>query len=197
MADLQALQKNLTARGYAFSYFETAAQAADYLDGSLDGQEIGFGGSVTLRDMGLYERLGAHNNVHWHWMNRDSMALAQAAPVYISSVNGLSETGEIINIDGGGNRLASLQYGHKHIYLVVGINKLRPTFEEALWRARNIASPKNAQRLGSKTPCAAKGDKCYDCKVPGRICRSLNVLWHGTFETGSVEVVLVNEALGF
>ena len=71
-----------------------------------------------------------------------------------------------------------------------------PTYDEALWRARNIASPKNAQRLGVQTPCAVKGDRCYDCKSPERICRGLVVLWEaiGSME---MEVVLVDEALGY
>ena len=66
------------------------------------------------------------------------------------------ETGELINIDGNGNRVASSLYGHKKVWFIVGRNKLAPTYEEALWRARNIAAPKNAQRLGWKTPCAAR-----------------------------------------
>ncbi len=84
--------------------------------------------------------------------------------MYITSVNGMAETGELINIDGNGNRVASSLYGHKKVWFIVGRNKLAPTYEEALWRTRNIAAPKNAQRLGRKTPCAVHGDRCYDCK---------------------------------
>ena len=115
---------------------------------------------------------------------------------YITSVNGLAETGELINIDGTGNRVASTLYGHKKVWFVVGRNKLAPTYEEALWRARNIAAPKNARRLKRKTPCAVKADRCYDCKSPERICRGLVVLWEaiGSME---MEVVLVDEALGY
>ena len=70
-----------------------------------------------------------------------------------------AETGEIINIDGTGNRVASGLYGHEKVYFIVGRNKLAPDYDAALWRARNIAGPKNAQRLQKKTPCAVKGDK--------------------------------------
>jgi hypothetical protein len=82
------------------------------------------------------------------------------------------------------------------VYFVIGRNKLASTFDEALWRARNIAAPKNAQKLGRKTPCAVKGDRCYNCKSPDRICRSLVVLWEPSagMET---EIVLVDEDLGF
>ena len=103
---------------------------------------------------------------------------------------------KLINIDGTGNRVASTLYGHKKVWFVVGRNKLAPTYEEALWRARNIAAPKNAQRLKRKTPCAVKADHCYDCKSPERICRGLAVLWARPNATEEMEVVLIGEALG-
>ncbi|WP_298022657.1 lactate utilization protein [uncultured Dysosmobacter sp.] len=197
MADFTAVEKNLGARGFTVSTFATGAEAADYLDSVIDGRSVGFGGSVTLQELGLYDRLASHNEVHWHWANgpaeRDA---AMGAQVYISSANGLAETGEIINIDGAGNRVAATLYGHQKVYFVIGRNKLAPTYDEALWRARNIAAPKNAQRLGRKTPCAVKGDRCYDCKSPDRICRGLAVLWEPMMGM-EMEVILVDEDLGF
>ena len=87
-------------------------------------------------------------------------------------------------------------YGHKKVWIVVGKNKLAPTLDEAVWRARNIAAPKNARRLERKTPCAAKADRCFDCKSPERICRGLAVLWEPM--TGvETEIVLINEELGY
>jgi len=80
--------------------------------------------------------------------------------------------------------------------LVVGKNKLAENYDKALWRARNIAAPKNAQRLGAATPCAAKGDRCYDCKSPGRICKGLVVLWEKPGKS-DIEVVLIDQELGF
>ena len=190
------VKKNLGARGFSGRAFATAAEAAAYLNEAIDGKTVGFGGSVTLQDMGLYELLGSHNEVHWHWVNgQEERKTAMGTQVYLSSANGLAETGEIINIDGSGNRVASTLYGHEKVYLVIGRNKLAPTYDEALWRARNIASPKNAQRLGRKTPCAVKGDRCYDCKSPDRICRGLVVLW-GAMMGMETEVILVDEDLG-
>ena len=200
MTDFSRVKQNLEARGFRVSVFATAAEAADYLDSAIDNTSVGFGGSVTLEKMGLYERLERHDRVNWHWRPMDDGADARQAAMtaehYITSVNGLAETGELINIDGTGNRVASTLYGHKKVWFVVGRNKLAPTYEEALWRARNIAAPKNAQRLGRKTPCAVKADRCYDCKSPERICRGLVVLWEaiGSME---MEVVLVDEALGY
>ena len=200
MTDFSRVEQNLEARGFRVSVFATAAEAADYLDSAIDNTSVGFGGSVTLEKMGLYERLERHDRVNWHWRpmvdGADARQAAMTAEHYITSVNGLAETGELINIDGTGNRVASTLYGHKKVWFVVGRNKLAPTYEEALWRARNIAAPKNAQRLGRKTPCAVKADRCYDCKSPERICRGLVVLWEaiGSME---MEVVLVDEALGY
>lgn len=198
MVNFDAVKQNLEARGYTVRVFSTGREAADYLDGAIDGKSVGFGGSVTLDALGLYERLGSHNKTMWHWKWEDKDAArreAQASDVYLTSVNGLAETGELINIDGAGNRVAATLFGHEKVYFVVGRNKLAPTYDEALWRARNIASPQNAKRLGKKTPCAVKGDRCYDCKSPERICRGLVTLW-GPMMGMEAEVLLIDEDLG-
>jgi len=159
--DFTKTKENLERLGYAVSVFETGKDAAAYLNAQIDGTSVAFGGSMTLQELGLYESLGLHNKVIWHWRVPEGLTaddLRQAArsvSVYLSSVNGLSEEGEIVNIDGTGNRVSATFYGHDKLYLVVGRNKIAPDYEGALYRARNIASPKNAQRLGAKTPCAA------------------------------------------
>ena len=193
-----AVKKNLEARGYAVRVFATGKEAADYLDAAIDGKSVGFGGSVTIDALGLYERLGGHNQTDWHWKREDKDAARREAlttELYLTSVNGLAETGELINIDGAGNRVAATLFGHEKVYFVIGRNKLAPTYEEAVWRARNIASPQNAKRLGKKTPCAVSGDRCYDCKSPERICRGLVTLW-GPMMGMEAEVLLVDEDLG-
>lgn len=196
MADFTKVEQALRQRGYTVHVFETGAEAADYLNGAIDGVSVGIGGSVTVQQLGLYDRLAEHNQVYWHWQGGpEQRAKAAEADVYLTSANGLAETGEILNIDGAGNRVASTLYGHKKIYFVIGANKLAPTRDEALWRARNIAAPRNAQRLGKKTPCAVKGDKCYDCKSPDRICRGLVELW-GPMMGMETEVILIGEDLG-
>ena len=192
----ETVKKNLEARGFSVSTFSTAAEAAAYLDSAIDGTTVGIGGSMTVQQMGLHEKLAAHNEVHWHWTDGpEARAKAAHADVYITSANGLTENDEVINIDGAGDRVASTLYGHKRVYFIIGRNKLAPTYDEALWRARNIAAPKNARRLGKKTPCAVKGDRCYDCKSPDRICRGLVVLW-GPSMGVETEIVLVDEDLG-
>ena len=197
MGIFDTVKKNLEDRGYAVEVFASGAEAAAYLDGAVDGKSVGFGGSMTLDQLGLYDALGKHNSVVWHWKQDAGPARREGmfTDVYLSSANGLAETGEIVNIDGNGNRVAATLFGHEKVYLVIGRNKLAPTYEEALWRARNIASPKNAQRLGKKTPCAVKGDRCYDCKSPDRICRGLVTLW-GPMMGMETEILLVDEDLG-
>lgn len=200
--DFTTIKNNLEALEYKVSCFETGAEAAEYLAASIQNTTVGFGGSMTLRDLGLYERLGENNKVYWHWIlpegmtQDDARAMARTTDVYLSSANGIAETGEIVNIDGNGNRVAETLFGHKKVYIIVGKNKIAPDYDGALWRARNIASPKNAQRMNRKTPCAVNGDKCYDCKSPDRICRGLTVLWKKPM-AAEYEVVLINEDFGF
>lgn len=200
--DFTKVKSALEARGFKVSAFPSAAEAARYLNGQIDGVSVSFGGSVTLEQMGLFESLGQHNEVlsHWHVpAGRDPAeirAKAMTTEVYLTSANGLAETGEIVNIDGTGNRVSGMLFGHKKVYFVVGRNKLAPDYDGALWRARNIAAPKNAQRLGVRTPCAARGERCYDCKSPQRICRGLVVLWEA-MKGCETEVVLVDEELGY
>ena len=191
------VKKELEGRGYTVRTFSSGGEAADYLDAAIDGRSVGFGGSATLDALGLYERLGRHNEVVWHW-KQDAAPARRAAmqtEVYLTSVNALAQTGELVNIDGAGNRVAATLFGHEKVYFVIGRNKLAPSYEEAAWRARNVAAPQRARQLGKKTPCAVKCDRCYDCKSPERICRGLVTLW-GPMMGMEAEVVLIDEDLG-
>lgn len=192
----------LGSNGYKVTCCDGAADAAKYLNVEINGKTVGIGGSKTVEEIGLYDKLASHNTVYWHARLEKNMtadevrSLAATAEIYISSVNALAQTGEIINIDGACNRIASICYGHKKVYLIVGKNKIAPDYDTALYRARNVAAPKNARRLGKKTPCAVNADKCYNCKSPDRICRALSVLWTKP-SLCDYEIVLINEDLGF
>ena len=118
MPGFEKVRKNLEAHGFDVTCFDTAAEAADYLDRRLDGKTVGHGGSITLKELGLLDRLQSHAVVRSHWLG-DSFAEAAAAPVYLTSVNALAETGELINIDGTGNRVASTIFGHEEVYFIV------------------------------------------------------------------------------
>ncbi|MBE6962836.1 MAG: lactate utilization protein [Ruminococcaceae bacterium] len=196
MADFSRVEKNLKTRGYTVTVCETKEEAAAYLNGAIDGVSVAFGGSRTLKDMGLYDMLKAHNKVIWHWEDGPgALPEAMQTDVYVSSVNAMAETGESVNIDGNGNRVSATLFGHKKVYLVVGANKLTETLEDAVWRARNVAGPIRAQQMGKKTPCALKADRCYDCRSPERICRGMVVLM-GPMMNAETEVILVHEELG-
>ncbi len=195
------LREKLEKNGFAVSVFATGEEAAAYLNEQIDQRTVGMGGSMTIAELGLRESLSRHNVVFSHGFTPAPPAqvqqLAAGAEVYLLSANGIAgDTGEILNIDGTGNRVSSSLYGHRKVYLLAGRNKISPNFHSALQRVRNVVAPKNAQRLGRKTPCAAKGDRCYDCDSPERICRGLTVLYK---KMGSMdmEVVLVDQELGY
>lgn len=192
----EKLRENLGKRGFDLVVFPNRQMAANYLNQEIDGTTVGIGGSMTVKEMGLYDMLVAHNEVFWH-MKGGNISDANAASVYISSLNGLAETGELINIDGVGNRASATAYGARKIYFVVGENKLADDFEKALWRARNIAAPKNAARFHSDTPCVTKEPRCFDCDSPDRICRELLVLWKKPRRAEKIEIVFIEEHLGY
>ena len=198
--NIQEVIKALEDKGYVVSYFETKEEAADYLDSKVDGELVGFGDSETLNSLNLFERLSAHNEV-WDPQHRpEGMTFNEVGKkvlvtdIYFTSVNGMTETGELINIDSTGNRIGASFFGHNKVYFVVGTNKIVPTIEDAVWRTRNVAAPQNCARKSYNTPCATTG-KCHDCKSPDRICRALTVHYMKMKHT-PMEVVLINEALG-
>lgn len=199
---LETVKKNLENKGYKVSCFSTKEEAAQYICDNIKGQKVGMGGSVTLDELGLYEKLSEDNEVIWHWRipegqtGADVLKAARETDVYLSSVNGIAETGELVNIDNTGNRVAATLYGHKKVYLVAGVNKFAPDLEGAIWRARNIAAPPNAKRLNKKTPCAINADKCYDCNSPDRICGALSVFLKKPVGC-EYEVILIGEKLGY
>ena len=102
MTDFTKVQQALERRGYTVRTFAAAEEAAAYLDGAIDGKTVGFGGSATLDALGVYDKLAAHNTVIWHWKQEANAArkAAMQTQVYLSSANGLAESGEIVNIDG-------------------------------------------------------------------------------------------------
>ena len=199
MVSFDETMKNLQSRGFDASFFATGKEAVDYLASELNGESIGFGGSVTLETLGLFEKLSENNRVFWHWKQDrvDALDNASNAEVYITSANAVAESGEIINIDGSGNRVSNTLFGKKKVYIIIGTNKIEENYDKALWRARNIASPLNARRLNKNTPCVKGEMKCYDCKSPDRICRGLVVLWNKMSGTEKLEVVIIDEPLGY
>ena len=196
--NLETAANNLKEAGFSVHVFDTGAEAAAWLDRQVSGMTVGIGGSATVKALGLYDLLKAHNTVYWHWEQEQDEARLNAmkTDVYLTSSNALAETGEIVNIDGRGNRVSSTLFGHRKVYFLIGQNKLTETYEEAVWRARNIAAPRRARQFNVKTPCVASGgDRCFNCKSPERVCRAMVTLW-GPMMGSEAEVLLIREDLG-
>ena len=193
----ELLKKNFERHGFKTSFFDTKEAAAEYLKNQISGKKVAMGGSVTAQEMGLFELLSGNNEVIWHWKKtgRETLMEARSAEVYITSANGVSRTGELVNIDGTGNRVSQTLFGPEKVYFIVGANKVCPDLASAMERAKKIAAPKNAARLRVPTPCAKTG-VCVDCSSPARICHSTVILERpsGGME---VEVVFVDEELGY
>ena len=194
--DVKKTIKSLELRGFPVKFFATGAEAAEYLCAEIKDTTVGIGGSKTADQLGLYEKLVENNTVYWHWREpgHETLIKENEAAVFISSANAIAETGEILNIDGRGNRLAGQVFGKKKTYIVAGTNKICPDFESALYRARNVAAVENVKRFPFDVPCKIDG-KCHDCRSPQRACNALLVLW-GPMMDMEMEIVLIDEELG-
>ncbi len=163
---------------------------------------IGIGGSVTLREIGIIDRLQEQGNVIYdHWkqgLKEDPIMirkLQQSSDVFLTSANAVTSNGEIVSIDGFGNRISSMMFGPKEVMIVVGYNKIVRDIPEAMNRIKTLAAPMNAKRFGADTPCAKLG-KCMDCDSPQRICRATLIMERRPFATPTL-VVIVMENLGY
>ncbi len=188
------LKETFEKRGISFFNFETREGAVDFLCAQCAGKSVSFGGSMTVQELDLYDKLSVNSSCGWHW-KKDSSEKIDTADIFITSANAVSETGEIVNIDGNCNRVSASMYGHKDVYFVIGKNKLTKDLPAALFRARNVAAPKNAMRLHRKTPCAIDG-VCHDCQSPDCICSVLAVMRRKP-SSCRVCLVLIQEDFGY
>lgn len=164
---------------------------------------VGIGGSVTIRELGIIEKLEKRGNtVIHHWKkglteetDRDVRMQEGYADYYLTSANAITLSGDIINIDGVGNRVAAMIYGPKRVIIVAGYNKIVTSIDEGIKRSKHIAGVMNAKRVGAKTPCAQTGI-CVDCNAKQRICRVTTIMQYRPWHT-DITVMLVNKELGF
>ena len=196
--------KNLSRRNMEAFYCPTAEEAVKKVSELIDdGSSVTWGGSMTVRDMGIPDAL--RNRGTLEVLDRDLVETAEeklamylkafSADVYLTSANAISEDGVIVNIDGNGNRVAAITWGPKKVIFVVGMNKVAQTVEAALTRARSVASPINAQRFDIDTPCQKDG-ACHNCNSPQSICSYVHFLRNSRHQ-GRHVVVLVGEDLGY
>jgi L-lactate utilization protein LutB len=171
---------------------------------SLDAKTISWGGSMTVREAGLYttlteERFGfevidtfdkdASREIV---MERRRQALL--ADLFITGSNAITEDGKLVNLDMYGNRVAAITFGPRNVIIVAGRNKIVPTLKEAMARIKNYSAPANAMRLDSKTPCTFSSF-CEDCANPRRICNTWTIT-EKSFPGGRIKIVLINQNLG-
>jgi hypothetical protein len=164
---------------------------------------VGVGGSVTLDQIGFFEKAGQHNikliNPSLQKLSMEDFTEQRRqilhADVFLSSANAITEDGVIFNVDGTGNRVASMTFGPKKVIVVCGINKIVKDIDAARQKVREYTAPMNAKRIGLKTPCAQTG-VCADCDSPQRICNVFVAMAKKPTRT-DMTVFLVGEHLGF
>ena len=199
----QVLLKNLTSRGFEAYYCADKDQArAKALELIPKGASVGWGGCASAEQIGLVDAVRKGN---YTAMDRDTAATPQervkimkqclGADVFLTGANALSLDGQMVNIDGNGNRVAAIVYGPDSVLVIAGMNKICDTLDAAVTRARTIAAPMNKQRFDSKTPCEVTG-ACADCKSDSCICNQI-LITRNCRPAGRIKVILVGEELGF
>lgn len=193
--NIEKTVKNLELRGFSVKRFETGAQAAEYLKGVCAGQTVGFGGSKTLDQIGIFDML-PEGSAFWHWRvpGNETLAKAAQADLYLSSANAITEGGEIVSVDGRGNRISNQVFGHKKVFIVTSTSKIVEDLNAAIDRSRGTVAIENGKRFPNNPPCKLDG-KCHDCRSPEKFCRAMTVLWAPMMGM-ETEVVLIDEKLG-
>ena len=192
----------LVRKGFAVHHAATLTEAKAIVM-TLIGQadSIGFGGSVTLREMGIYEDLQAMGrHPHWHWKNDETkpevFGRAACSEVYLVSSNAITADGCLVNIDGTGNRVGAMISGPRQVIVVAGSNKLvNGGVPQALARIKTIACPLNARRLGLDTPCARE-DHCDAANCRRSMCNVTSLI-ERPVAGHRITIVLVDEEAGY
>lgn len=199
----EAIIRNLEKRNMEGFYFQSAEECTQAILKEMPkGSVIGWGGSESVKESGLMEAI---HNGDYELIDRSAAktpeearqiyAKTVLADYYLMSTNAITLDGELINIDGNGNRVACLIQGPAHVILVVGMNKVVTDIESGVARVRNMASPANAIRLNRNLACAATG-VCHNCLAPECFCNQI-VITRRSMHEGRIKVYLVGEELGY
>ena len=195
--------KNLKKRNMEGYYCKTGKEALELVQSMIPkGAVVTNGGSETLVETSIMELLQKGD---YTYIDRkaaktpeESRALfgkIVTADYFLMSTNAITTEGELINVDGAGNRTACLIYGPAHVLVITGMNKVIPSVEDGIRRVRNIAAPPNSIRVGSKTPCSVSGF-CADCQSESCICCQ-TVITRRSMQAGRIHVILIGEDYGF
>jgi len=196
--------ENLRAHFFSVDYVSSRKEAKELALGLIPSNaRVGVGGSVTIRELGIIEELkNRGHTVYDHWQQGlSSEQILEirikhlTCDVFLSSVNAITRSGELVSMDGIGNRINAMNFGPRRVIIVAGVNKIVEDVPAALGRIKNVAAPQNARRFGAQVPCAVSG-QCSDCDSPQRICRSILIMERRPSLT-DIKVVLVGEKLGY
>ena len=186
----------------AYYCSDRAAALEKILELIPQGHVVSWGGATTVDELGVKDALRQRGQAV---IDRDTAKDAQerqqmlkqalTCNTFLMGSNAISADGQLVNIDGTGNRVAALCFGPDQVIVVAGMNKVAGDLDGAMRRARQVAAPMNAQRFPLKTPCVANG-LCGDCKGPDSICAQI-VITRMCKPAGRIKVVLVGEDLGF
>ncbi|MEL7569582.1 MAG: lactate utilization protein [Eubacteriaceae bacterium] len=199
---IQNLAKNNIHACYVPTKEDVIPKVLEFLK---DGDKVSCGGSMTLFETGIIEYL---RNGKYNYLDRydpnipadkmdDLFTDALSCDTYFSSSNAITENGELLNIDGRGNRVAALIYGPKSVIIIAGYNKIVPDINAAYDRAKNIAAPANAKRLGYPIPCGTTG-RCMKCSAAAKFCSLFTVIGYQLpIRKDRIKVIFVGEELGY
>lgn len=198
-----ALVKNLQSRHFDAIYCSTKEEALETaLQWIPEGASVGWGGALSAQQIGLMDAVKKGN---YHAIDRElcktpaereqAADACMRADVFLTGANALSLDGQMVNIDGMGNRVAAIIYGPKTVLVIAGMNKVVDSLDDAITRARTVAAPTNQQRFGLNNPCTVTGS-CSDCKSEACICNQIVITRHCR-PAGRIKFVLVGEELGF
>jgi L-lactate utilization protein LutB len=196
------LVKNLRSRHFEAYYCPNKEEALKKaLELIPEGASVGWGGAMSAQQIGLMDALNAGN---YNAIDRDQCKTPEEkeqaakdslfADFFLTGANGLSLDGEMVNIDGTGNRVAAIIYGPKAVLVIAGMNKVMDTLDDAITRARTVAAPMNQQRFLLKNPCTVTGT-CADCKSESCICNQIVITRHCR-PVGRIKFIIVGEDLG-
>lgn len=200
----QTMIKNLEKRNMEGFFAGTKEEAVALIMEKflVAGKSVCFGGSMSLTESGLMEELKRSDCISYDRTTaktpeelREMKANMINSDYFLMSTNAITTDGELVNIDGRGNRVSYLCYGPEHVIILAGMNKVVSSIEDGVRRVRDIASPPNTVRLNKNTPCARTG-RCGDCYSEDCICSQI-VITRRSGEKGRIKVVLVAEELGY
>jgi L-lactate utilization protein LutB len=207
-ARLSDLKKTLESNNFDVFLAGNASEAKEVVLKEIlpktGAKRISWGGSLTFIETRIYDAI--KDNPDWEVLDtfdkkiprEESLEMrrqALLADLFITGTNAITETGQLVNLDMYGNRIAAITFGPRFVVILAGRNKIVCDLEEAMTRIKNYAAPVNAMRLDKKTPCV-KTSYCEECQSPDRICNTWSIT-EKSFPKGRVKIILINEVLGF